>query len=451
MPQYQATCLDSSDVTYKFWQLAQKPIQPDRPAFTVLPVKTSCYKSRAVAQSSRYLTKQSRAQEETEKKGFPTSTPDDTETTTPKIDFEAQLSLEYKDWNAAEILLQAANEKSVLGSVPAIEADQGLWKSIFVSTPSPNPQIISQETNEKLGLATTPLDDTETIMPEMNYEAQLLLEGRDWNAAEILLQAANDKVAPGSAPAIETNQGLWNDILVPTPSPNPQKTSNPFSGANATMIAQVPRLILSTTNERLINANTQAVTAQASIEIGGPEKCPIRTCEYHTKGFAQKSNRNQHTVIHYEGTMVCGFCSEEPRLVGTPRPRSIDDDEFHSYPRRRPGRARWLSRKMGIDAFKRHLRLQHPIGQLESSLHLHSKPREWGQCSACLCVFKLQDFIEHLDDCIFREVELGAFRYEIPASPSHRFSASPTSEDHDVTLKLADTEMEALVGTPPRY
>jgi hypothetical protein len=39
-----------------------------------------------------------------------------------------------------------------------------------------------------------------------------------------------------------------------------------------------------------------------------PEKCPIGTCEYHVKGFARKYDKNRHTLTHYKGTMVCGFC-----------------------------------------------------------------------------------------------------------------------------------------------
>ena len=39
-----------------------------------------------------------------------------------------------------------------------------------------------------------------------------------------------------------------------------------------------------------------------------PEKCPIVTCDYHIKGFARKYDKNRHTLTHYKGTMVCGFC-----------------------------------------------------------------------------------------------------------------------------------------------
>lgn len=39
-----------------------------------------------------------------------------------------------------------------------------------------------------------------------------------------------------------------------------------------------------------------------------PEKCPIASCEYHTKGFARKYDKNRHALTHYRGTMVCPFC-----------------------------------------------------------------------------------------------------------------------------------------------
>ena len=42
-----------------------------------------------------------------------------------------------------------------------------------------------------------------------------------------------------------------------------------------------------------------------------PHKCPIKTCEYHTKGYARIYDKKRHTLTHYKGMMVCGFC---PRL-----------------------------------------------------------------------------------------------------------------------------------------
>lgn len=43
-------------------------------------------------------------------------------------------------------------------------------------------------------------------------------------------------------------------------------------------------------------------------QIERPEKCPIQSCDYHVKGFARKYDKNRHTLTHYKGVMVCGFC-----------------------------------------------------------------------------------------------------------------------------------------------
>ncbi|KAK1068398.1 hypothetical protein LTR74_005688 [Friedmanniomyces endolithicus] len=122
-----------------------------------------------------------------------------------------------------------------------------------------------------------------------------------------------------------------------------------------------------------------------------PEKCPIPTCDYHTKGFARKYDKSRHTLTHYKGTMVCGFC---------PGSGSAAEKSFNR-----------------ADVFKRHLTSVHgveqtppnarrkspsvaagkrPLGVLETS----------GMCSTCGITFlSAQDFYEHLDDCVLRVVQ----------------------------------------------
>ncbi|KAF1994366.1 hypothetical protein P154DRAFT_416940, partial [Amniculicola lignicola CBS 123094] len=39
-----------------------------------------------------------------------------------------------------------------------------------------------------------------------------------------------------------------------------------------------------------------------------PEKCPIRTCAYHVRGFARSIDKVHHACSHFQGTMLCGFC-----------------------------------------------------------------------------------------------------------------------------------------------
>ena len=121
-----------------------------------------------------------------------------------------------------------------------------------------------------------------------------------------------------------------------------------------------------------------------------PEKCPIPTCEYHTKGFARKYDKNRHTLTHYKGTMVCGFC---------PGSGSAAEKSFNR-----------------ADVFKRHLTSVHGVEQTPPNARRKSpsttaSKRGYGRdvsgmCSTCGVTFaSAQDFYEHLDDCVLRVVQ----------------------------------------------
>jgi hypothetical protein len=122
-----------------------------------------------------------------------------------------------------------------------------------------------------------------------------------------------------------------------------------------------------------------------------PEKCPIPTCEYHTKGFARKYDKNRHTLTHYKGTMVCGFC---------PGSGSAAEKSFNR-----------------ADVFKRHLTSVHGVEQTPPNARRkspgatgsrkgYSGRENSGMCSTCGHTFACaQDFYEHLDDCVLRVVQ----------------------------------------------
>ncbi|KAL2074456.1 hypothetical protein VTL71DRAFT_8234 [Oculimacula yallundae] len=124
-----------------------------------------------------------------------------------------------------------------------------------------------------------------------------------------------------------------------------------------------------------------------------PEKCPIQTCDYHIKGFARKYDKNRHTLTHYKGTMVCGFC---------PGSGSAAEKSFNR-----------------ADVFKRHLTSVHAVEQTppnsrkKTSSNINSTkklsgyaPDATGKCSTCSGTFtNAQDFYEHLDDCVLRIVQ----------------------------------------------
>ena len=121
-----------------------------------------------------------------------------------------------------------------------------------------------------------------------------------------------------------------------------------------------------------------------------PEKCPIPTCEYHQKGFARKYDKNRHTLTHYKGTMVCGFC---------PGPGSAAEKSFNR-----------------ADVFKRHLTSVHGVEQTPPNSRkkspavgkksYNSSHNTAGTCSTCSVTFaNAQEFYEHLDDCVLRVVQ----------------------------------------------
>lgn len=123
-----------------------------------------------------------------------------------------------------------------------------------------------------------------------------------------------------------------------------------------------------------------------------PEKCPIMTCEYHLKGFARKYDKNRHTLTHYKGTMVCGFC---------PGSGSAAEKSFNR-----------------ADVFKRHLTSVHGVEQTPPNSRKKSPSTSsvkkissyshdaTGKCSTCSAMFNnAQEFYEHLDDCVLRVVQ----------------------------------------------
>ena len=123
-----------------------------------------------------------------------------------------------------------------------------------------------------------------------------------------------------------------------------------------------------------------------------PEKCPIVTCEYHQKGFARKYDKQRHTLTHYKGTMVCGFC---------PGSGSAAEKSFNR-----------------ADVFKRHLTSVHGVEQSQQNSRKKSPSTtsakkntsypsdSTGKCSTCSATFSnAQEFYEHLDECVLRVVQ----------------------------------------------
>lgn len=132
---------------------------------------------------------------------------------------------------------------------------------------------------------------------------------------------------------------------------------------------------------------------QLTHQLERPVKCPIATCEYSKKGFARKYDCQRHTLTHYKGTMVCGFC---------PGSGSAVEKSFNR-----------------ADVFKRHLMSVHNVEQTPPNgrKKIGSKQGSFtaspteedrfsgayitGKCSICSVTFATaQQFYEHLDECV---------------------------------------------------
>lgn len=162
-----------------------------------------------------------------------------------------------------------------------------------------------------------------------------------------------------------------------------------------------------------------------------PEKCPIATCEYHLKGFARKYDKNRHTLTHYKGTMVCGFC---------PGSGSAAEKSFNR-----------------ADVFKRHLTSVHGVEQNPPNSRKKSPggrkayagtQQVAGTCSTCSVTFaNAQEFYEHLDDCVLRVVQQAD-----PSEAINQRLLTSVAEDMNVTDTLDRNGLSNSVEyTVPTY
>ncbi|KAM7201841.1 hypothetical protein V8F33_003117 [Rhypophila sp. PSN 637] len=165
-----------------------------------------------------------------------------------------------------------------------------------------------------------------------------------------------------------------------------------------------------------------------------PEKCPIATCEYHVKGFARKYDKNRHTLTHYKGTMVCGFCGG----CGSAAEKSFNR----------------------ADVFKRHLTAVHGVEQTPPNSRKKAgsgagggstggkkltgyAPDATGKCSTCSQTFSnAQDFYEHLDDCVLRIVQ-----QEDPAEAINAKRLAEVENDREVHQTLEKNHLPTTTMT----
>lgn len=158
-----------------------------------------------------------------------------------------------------------------------------------------------------------------------------------------------------------------------------------------------------------------------------PEKCPITTCEYHTKGFARKYDKNRHTLTHYKGTMVCGFCPGS----GSPAEKSFNRADVFK---------RHLTSVHGVEQTPPNCRKRTPSSSTQKGMNYGSDAT--GKCSTCSATFSnAQDFYEHLDDCVLRVVQ-----QEVPSEAINAQRLAEVAADEEVQKTMEKHHLLDVAG-----
>lgn len=165
-----------------------------------------------------------------------------------------------------------------------------------------------------------------------------------------------------------------------------------------------------------------------------PEKCPIPTCDYHIKGFARKYDKNRHTLTHYKGTMICGFCPGS----GSPAEKSFNRADVFK---------RHLTSVHGVEQYPPNSRKKSNLAskELEKNLLSGHVADATGKCSTCNSSFtNAQDFYEHLDDCVLRIVQ--------QEEPSEAINAARLAEvENDIEVQETLRKCMLPSDTMPVY
>ncbi|CAL5867845.1 uncharacterized protein PFLUO_LOCUS2066 [Penicillium psychrofluorescens] len=158
-----------------------------------------------------------------------------------------------------------------------------------------------------------------------------------------------------------------------------------------------------------------------------PEKCPIVNCDYHIKGFARKYDKNRHTLTHYKGTMVCGFCPGSGSSVEKSFNRA---DVFKRH----------LTSVHGVEQTPPNCRKRSPTASTKKGMNYGSDAT--GKCSTCSATFSnAQDFYEHLDDCVLRVVQ-----QEEPSEAINQQRLAEVAADDEVKKTMEKHQLVDAAG-----
>ena len=204
--------------------------------------------------------------------------------------------------------------------------------------------------------------------------------------------------------------------------------------AQTPIAASTSRISRRTCSLTRASGRRSALSSLANITLRASHASKIRTNILTGKqletNLSSRYDKNRHTLTHYKGTMVCGFCPGS----GSPAEKSFNR----------------------ADVFKRHLTAVHGVEQTPpnsrkkgSSSNNSTKlsgyaPDATGKCSTCSETFSnAQDFYEHLDDCVLRIVQ-----QEDPAEAVNAKRLAEVENNPEVAKTLTKNKLPVTTVVP---
>ena len=133
---------------------------------------------------------------------------------------------------------------------------------------------------------------------------------------------------------------------------------------------------------------SQGRNSQIIVKLSRPfETCPLKSCEYHLRGFSNKYQRDFHVVEHFTGPLECGFC---------PKDIAKGDRSFHD-----------------CESFRRHLSGIHKALEIYEERLINPGEKEttdldkgvrgdtiFADCNLCCKKFDPPRMWSHLQQCV---------------------------------------------------
>lgn len=328
--------------------LPEIPLQPHRPAFIVLPAHADEFNLRALAQSSRYIAAQSKAQEAKDVVRDNLQQVGGVSVIQARDGSQSRITPEEQDRDVAEILVEVAREQHPASTVMDTETNS-------VNTGGEPEADASMEYSRKCPVTTCEFHRKGFPRKgERDKHTMTHFDGPFKCSSELCDRSYSSEI-------FDNVEDLRHHVRGSTH----HSSFCEFKRFKCCVCTRV--FDRSAYLEHLNDCIVHTVELEAS---GRARACPMPFCDHHLMDFPSKYLRGQHLIQHYSETRKLRYpcCDDLQRYCSS------------------------------VDEFRSHVARAH-----KSNFGRISCPICWHGC------VNNTDFFEHLDHCIIHQVELEAF------------------------------------------